>query len=148
MAPADGEAVRALCRKAHGETFLGDIPFSDAKFDKAADRVLSGPRNTVCLVAEKSGQIVGMAWASAGEYLFGDGAVLTTVHTITIDTDALRPWRRAKTFLRLVKGIRIWSETRGAKHVLIHVTTGRDLAATDKLLRAAGAKCVGGGHVV
>ena len=62
-------------------------------------------------------------------------------------TSVTKPPLRPKTFLRLLRGLRIWAETRNAKRILVHVTTGRDLKATDKLLRAAGMQGVGGGYV-
>ena len=83
----------------------------------------------------------------AGEYLLSEGMVCTTVHAIAVDTLRLSPLRRAKTFLRLIKGLRRWSKTRNSKHLLVHVTTGQKLTATDRLLRAAGMRMVGGGYV-
>ena len=53
-----------------------------------------------------------------------------------------------KTFLRLVQAVKKWGEARGAACTLVHVTTGTNLKATDRLMRATGAKCIGGGYVV
>jgi hypothetical protein len=44
-------------------------------------------------------------------------------------------------------GVRLWSDSIKATHVLVHVTTGTAIKATDRLLRAAGAKFIGGGYV-
>ncbi len=131
----------------HARTMFADIPFSDAKFDRAADLVLSRPKHTVALLAEWKNRIVGAIWATAGQYFIGEGDILVTVHMIAVDNETLSPVSRARTFLRLIAGLRQWAETRKARHILIHLTTGRNLAATDKLLRAAGMKCVGGSYV-
>ena len=80
----------------------------------------------------------GEAW---DHYYTGNG------HSVYVDAaNYMAHSRRAKTFLRLIAGLRKWTETRNARHILIH-PTGRDLAATDKLLRAAGMECVGGADV-
>lgn len=50
--------------------------------------------------------------------------------------------------MRLINAIKIWSDTRGAKQVLVHVTTGSNLKSTDRLLRRSGATLIGGGYVV
>lgn len=145
--PSDREPARTLCKAMHARTVFADIPFSDTKFDRGADLVLARPRHTVGLVAELNDRLVGAAWASAGEYFIGERAVLTTVHFIGVDVEFCGRLLSAKVFLRLIAGLRKWSQSRGAKHLLIHVTTGGDLVATDRLLRASGMSCIGGGYV-
>lgn len=92
-------------------------------------------------------QRLGAARAGTGEYFIGEGAVLTTVHFIAVDVEFCGRLLSAKVFLRLVAGLRKWSQNRGARHLLIHVITGGDLAATDRLLKAAGMSLIGGGYV-
>jgi hypothetical protein len=144
----DREPARVLCRSMHARTIFADIAFSDAKFNRGADRVLSGEApHTIALVAELNSRLVGAAWATAGEYFIGEGEVLATVHFIAVDTDFCGRLLSAKVFLRLVAGIRAWAKTRGASRLLIHVTTGEELAATDRLLKAAGMNLIGGAYV-
>lgn len=143
---ADREPVRALCKAMHARTIFGDIPFSDAKFDRAIVSLKDRPRQSVGLVAELNGRVIGAAWASVGEYFIGEGVVLTTGHVIAVDVPFCGRLLAARTFLRLVAAVRKWSATRGAKRLLVHVTTGRDLASTDRLLRAAGLEVIGGGY--
>jgi len=110
--------------------------------------VLSGEApHTVALVAELNSRLVGAAWATAGEYFIGEGEVLATVHFIAVDTDFCGRLLSAKVFLRLVSSIRAWAKTRGASRLLIHVTTGHELATTDRLLKAAGMNLIGGAYV-
>jgi hypothetical protein len=61
---------------------------------------------------------------------------------------AVRIWRRAKAFLTLVAAIRQWAAQQQASPVFVHVMTGSNLASTDRLMKAAGAQCVGGSYVV
>ncbi|MDD9908154.1 MAG: hypothetical protein OXR62_00515 [Ahrensia sp.] len=141
------EPGRALCRKMHAQTIYRDIPFSNAKFDRAIARLRKSPRNSVALVAELNGQLIGASWATAGEYFIGEGAVFTTVHFIGVDTQRCGRLLSAKVFLRLLKSLRAWSDTRNARHMMVHVTTGRDLASTDRLLTRAGMQMIGGCYV-
>ena len=57
----------------------------------------------------------------------------------------------AKTTLRLIKGLRLWSDSRSAKRLRFqvagHAPTGHDLTSADKLLKAADMKRMGGGYV-
>ncbi|WP_394688586.1 hypothetical protein [Hoeflea sp.] len=60
----------------------------------------------------------------------------------------LNPFRRAKAFLTLVAAVRQWAASEQASPVFFHVMTGTRLAATDRLMKAAGVQCVGGSYVV
>lgn len=50
----------------------------------------------------------------------------------------------ASTFLALVAAIRQWAASLTASHSFIHATTGSNIEATDSLMKAAGAKLLGG----
>ncbi|WP_394688584.1 hypothetical protein [Hoeflea sp.] len=99
------------------------------------------------IIAEHNGAPVGIAWATADEYLLSDGPRFVTVHLIAVDL-SLRPFRRAKAFLTLVAAVRQWAASQQASPVCFHVMTGTRLASTDRLMKAAGAQCVGGSYVV
>ncbi|WP_176539347.1 hypothetical protein [Rhizobium sp. M1] len=52
------------------------------------------------------------------------------------------------TIVALVAAIRQWAATLNASHSFIHVTTGSNIEATDRLMKAAGVVFVGGAYVV
>jgi GNAT superfamily N-acetyltransferase len=114
---------------------------------EAAGGVLRRPKHTIGLIAELNGRIVGAASAHAGEYLIGEGAILVSVELVAVEQEKLPAVRRAKTFAALIQGLRRWAKSRNARALLLHVTTGTNVKATDRLLRAAGMKCVGGSYV-
>ncbi|ESZ55610.1 hypothetical protein NL532_15865 [Mesorhizobium sp. C120A] len=148
--PEDGDwaAVRSLVRQFHQRTIFAAFPFSESKFDELEKQVRSSPPNECVIVAEARGELVGLAWFSAGEYIIGEGGLMTTTHLIAVDTQRCSRFLSAKVFTRLVRGIVLWSKSRNAKHVLIHVTTGTAIKETDRLLRAGGARVLGGGYVI
>ncbi|MCA0033547.1 GNAT family N-acetyltransferase [Mesorhizobium sp. B263B2A] len=144
----DWAAIRSLVRQFHARTIFADIPFSESKFDALEKQIRSSPPNQCLIVAEARGELVGLAWFSAGEYLIGEGGLMTTAHLIAVDTQRCGRFLSAKVFTRLVRGIVLWSKSRKARHILIHVTTGTAIKQTDRLLRAGGARLLGGGYII
>jgi hypothetical protein len=144
----DREEARVLLRQHHANTVFRDQPFSDWKFDRNRSQVLSRPPRMAGIVAECENRVIGLAWAVADSYLLSDGPLFVTVQLIAVELEKIGPVRRAKTFLALVSGIRQWAQSMNATHSFVHVTTGSNLKATDRLMKAAGAKCVGGAYVV
>lgn len=150
--PEDKEPARDLLKAHHASTIYAEYPFSDDKFDTHAEKIYSYPENMVCFVAElindDGNEIVGLLWASAGSYALSDALIFSTCHVVAVHPEKLSRLKKVKTFMRLIKAVKIWSDTRGANQVLVHVTTGTNIAVTDRLLRRSGAKCIGGGYVV
>jgi len=144
----DIEPVRTILRDLHERTMFANHSFSDARYDRHVEAFFGGRSNQECIVAERNGRVVGMAWFSIGPYMLCDDLKLTTVHVIAIDRARAGPFIAAKAFARLVEGIRRWSVARGGDHVLIHVTTGSEIASTQRLMRAVGAELVGGSFVI
>jgi hypothetical protein len=140
--------MRLLVQKHHARTVFSDIPISERKLDALEKRARNPAPNQCMIVAEAKGQLVGLAWFSAGEYVIGEGVLMTTTHLIAVDAEQCGHYLSAKAFMRLVQGIVIWSNSRNAKHVLVHVTTGTAMKATDRLLRVGGASCIGGGYLI
>lgn len=143
----DVEGIRRIMRQHHATTVFRNQAFSDWKLDEHFDLILSRPPRMVCVTAEWEGMPVGVAWAVADSYMLTDGPLFVNVHVIAVDL-TLAPVRRAKIFLALVAAIRQWAASLNASHSFIHVTTGSNLAATDRLMRAAGAKFIGGNYII
>ncbi len=143
----DTEVVRDIIKQHHATTVFRDQAFSDWKLNEHFNTILSRPPRMVCPIAVLDGKPVGVAWAIADSYMLTDGPLFVTVHVIAVDLN-LPPVRRAKVFLGLVAAVRQWAASLNASHSFIHVTTGSNIKATDRLMKAAGAKFVGGAYVV
>jgi hypothetical protein len=146
--PRDRAALHNLLVQHHANTEFRAQPFSPWKFNQNFDHVVSRPPRNVGMVVELGDVVIGVAWASADSYMLSDGPLFCTVQLIAVELEAIGPLRRAKAFLALVAGIRQWAASMNASHSFIHVTTGSNLAATDRLMKAAGARTVGGAYVV
>jgi len=143
----DRQDISQLVRRHHRRTIFSGIPLSETKLEALVRQAMQPVPNQCVLIAEAKGRLVGGAWFSAGEYMLADGALMTTVHLLAVDAERCGPYLSAKVFLRLLRGIRLWSDSANAGHVFVHVTTGTAIKPTDRLLRAAGASFIGGGYV-
>jgi hypothetical protein len=143
----DIEKAREILRQHLATTVFREQAFSDAKADRHFATVLSRPNGMLGVVAMWNGVPSGLAWAQADTFMLTDGPPFVSVNLIAVDL-RLGPVRRAKVFLALVAAIRKWAASIGASHSFIHVTTGSNLASTDRLMKAAGAKSIGGAYVV
>lgn len=144
---SDTAAVREIMKQHHASTVFRDQEFSDWKLTEHFNLILSRPPRMVCPVATLDGKLVGVTWAIADSYMLSDGPMFVTVQVIAVDL-SLPPVRRAKVFLALVAAIRKWAASLNASHSFIHVTTGSRIEATDRLMRAAGAKFIGGTYAL
>jgi hypothetical protein len=142
----DTEIVRGIIKQHHATTVFRDQIFSDWKLNEHFSLILSRPPRMVCPVVTLDGKPIGVAWAIADSYMLSDGPLFVTVHVIAVDL-TMPAIRRAKAFLALVAAIRQWAASLNASHSFIHVTTGSNLEATDRLMKAAGAVFVGGAYI-
>jgi hypothetical protein len=141
----DRQSIGHILKLHHATTVFRNQPFSDWKLDRHFELILSRPPRMACLVAVWNGEVLGVAWASADSYMLSDGPLFSTVEVIAVDLE--RPQRcRANVFLALIAGLKQWAATMGASHTFVHVTTGSNLKATDRLMRASGAKFIGGAY--
>lgn len=118
--------------------------FSDKKFDEIRTRLEHPTTNRSVIVAEAKGEIVGGSWFASGEYALCENSLMTTVHIIAIDAEHCGPYLSAKTFMRLVRGISLWSKAIKAHLIFVHVSTG----TAERLLRAVGDDYIGGSYTL
>ncbi|GLS22066.1 hypothetical protein GCM10007874_50830 [Labrys miyagiensis] len=143
----DWPAIRVVVRKHHERTLFAHLPFSESKFD-ALEKRLRAATNECVIVAELKSDLVGVAWVSAGEYLLCDDSLMATTHLIAVDRQRCGPYLSARVFIRLLRALVLWSRSVGAKQTLVHVTTGTDIKSADRILKACGARDIGGNYIV
>lgn len=144
VAEGHRDEVRALMRGAHERSVFGDIPFSDAKFDRAFDNTLNASAQYIGLVVTLGERVLGSCYCSLGGYFIGEGGRIVSVTTFNIDPGCGEGLLGGKVALRLAKGIETWARAQGATHILYHVTAGVDTARADRFFRRIGMKQIGG----
>lgn len=148
LSTSDKEACRRLLRHYHNGSSLAQFKFSDKKFEIHFSKAISPAAHFICLLAEHNDRIVGLMYITAGSYALSDEITLATSHIIAIERDVLGPVQRARTMIKLVRAAKKWSDTIGCHQLLIHVTAGTNLKATDRLLRKIGSNFTGGAYVL
>ena len=91
-------------------------------------------------------KILGFSYAYIGGYFIGEGARVVTVNTINVDQSARSGLLGGKIALRLVRGIEVWARKQRANVILYHVTSGKNVASTDKFFRKVGMTTLGGNY--
>ncbi|GFE49044.1 hypothetical protein So717_07970 [Roseobacter cerasinus] len=127
---------------------FGDIPFSDAKFDRAFDKTLTEAEQHLGLTVSLGNRVLGCCYCSIGDYFIGEGARIASVNTICVDQGAANGLLGGKVALRLTKGIEVWARSRRSTHILYHVTSGIKIRQADEFFRKIGMKQIGGSYGV
>lgn len=138
----DFPAMMALGRLLHGESGFRALPMDETRMLEIGRRGLKDG-NPGLFVAERNGEIVGMAIVVLGEYYFSP-IRSATVQLLYVHPDARGSWAAIK----LLRVIRKWAKQNQAQDLHVNVTTGIDPARTDRFLRTMGFRQTGGNYVM
>lgn len=149
MVNSEGDlpSIVNLAREAHSESRFSYIPFSEEKVRRIALSAFENPTRYGVMLAIKNEKPVGFAYSSVGEYHIGKGVLLTTIHNMNVSMHVRSKLSGGRIALGLFKGVETWSQARGAKEVLFHVTSDIQLARAHKLAKRMGFKFIGGSYV-
>jgi Sortase and related acyltransferases len=139
---ADIAAMIALGRELHVESRFRTLALDEDRMLAIGRRGLENG-NPALMVAERNGEIVGMATVILGDYFF------SPVRTATVQLLYVLPKARGGlAAVKLLRAIRRWAEQNGARDIHVNVTTGIDAARTDRFLRKMGFRQTGGNYVL
>lgn len=139
---ADLAAMLALGRQLHAESWYGALPLDEPRMMALGRRGLAHG-NPALLMAERGGELVGMAVVMLGEYFFAP------VRTATVQLLYVAPQvRGGRAAVSLLHAIRRWAEQNKARDLHVNVTTGIEAARTDRFLRHMGFRQTGGNYVL
>ena len=137
----DIAAMMALGHMLHAESGYRSLPVVDERMAEMAERGLKDG-NPGLFIAERNGQVIGMAVAVLGEYFFSP-ARTATVQMLYVHPDARGSWAAIK----LLRTLHKWAKQNDAHDLHVNVTTGIDTARTDRFLRTMGFRQTGGNYV-
>lgn len=140
---ADLEMLRPLSVEFHEESHFRDIPYSHKKRDDLFMRAIDEPAHWGLLIAEHGGDPVGFSFITAGEYIVGYDALMTTVYSIYVRKNIRGTFLGGRVALRLLTAIKRWSERRNCREIMIHVTSDIDIDRTHRTLSRVGFMPVG-----
>lgn len=144
---SDFPDIVQLAHEAHEESRFGYIPFNPHKVRKIARAAFKNKKRHAVMIANRHGQAVGFVYCSVGEYRIGSNVVLTTIHNMNVSRTVRASLSGGKIAIGLFHGVETWSQARGAKEILFHVTSDVKLAQAHKLAKRIGYKFVGGSYV-
>ena len=136
---ADIAARLMLARKAWEETDRTGLAFDEGIVRRGLERKID--RNYCLLQAEAGGEVVGMLMGVAAAHFHAPelGASLLSWYVLPEHRGSLAA-------VKLLHGFRRWARDRGAVRLYIGVTSGLDVARTDRLLRRLGFRQTGGNY--
>ena len=99
--------------------------------------------NPGLIVAERDGELVGMAIVVLGEHFFSP-ALAATVQLLYVHPKA----RGGAAAVKLLRGLRRWAVQHKARDLHVNVTTAIRADRTDRFLRRMGFRQTGGNYVL
>jgi GNAT superfamily N-acetyltransferase len=140
---ADVEAIMALGRLFHAEgPYFRGQPYDEDRLRAFGRRALA-TGNPGGIMAERDGQLVGIAVVAVGEQFYS-GTMVATVQLLYVRPEA----RGGASAVKLLRAIRRWSAAAGADDLHLHVTSAIAPAKTDRFLRRMGFRQTGGNYVL
>ena len=126
----------------HTESWYRALPLDGARMAEIGRRGLT-KGNPGLIMAERGGELVGMAVVVLGEYFFSP-ARTATVQLLYVAPKA----RGGSAAVKLLHAIRRWAAANGAHDLHVNVTTGIEAVRTDRFLRKMGFRQTGGNYVL
>ena len=81
-------------------------------------------------------RVVGFVYCAVDEYHIGSDILLTTIHNMNVSRTVRSSLSGGQIALGLFRGVETWSQARGAKEILFHVTSDVHLAQAHKLAKS------------
>lgn len=139
---SDIDAMITLGRRLLAESRFRDLPYDETRLRQVGQYGLSHG-NPGLLIAERDGQILGMAVVVIGEHFFSS-AKTATVQLLYVIPEA----RGGAAAVKLLKAIRRVAANVHVHDLHLNVTTGIEAAKTDRFLRRLGFQQSGGNYVL
>ncbi len=139
---ADRGQLLEMCRRMHRESRYAYLPFDAAKVEAAIDSYLGAGQQGCALAAVAGGEVIGVLAGYMTEYAFCSERVATD-HIVFVAPRS----RGTLAGVRLIEAFRGWARERGARELILGITTGVDTLRTGKLLERLGFEFAGGNFV-
>lgn len=142
----DIQATWPLSLALHRESRYARLRLCQSKRDAyLRDNMLAKPDRFALLIAEWGGRPVGCLACAANRFLYGDEVIASCLsfYVLPACRNTLLGGRIA---VKLLDAYRRWAVNRRAVEIQFHVTSGFNIAATDRFLRRAGLRQTGGNY--
>lgn len=141
----DKPHVLQLAKQDHAESAFSSMAFSSDKFDSIFNKVLD--RAAIGLLARIDQKPVGFIYVTLGEYFVADARPIATVNVLYVKKSIRYSLVGGKVALKLIRSVQKIANDQEATHLLFHVTSGTNIAKTDRFFRKLGAITLGGNYL-
>lgn len=147
-AEQDIEATWHLSLALHRESRYAKLRMDKTKRnDYLRENMLGKPDRFGMLIAEWRGRPVGYLACAANRFLYGD-EIITSCLAFYVQPAFRKTLLGGRIAVKLLDAYRRWAANRRAVEIQFHVTSGIDIAATDRFLRRAGFRQSGGNYAL
>jgi len=137
----------ALARAVHAESAWSDYEFLPERRERFLARAIEQPQKYCLIIAERDTKPVGLPFASV-EGIYHCDATVASCLGVAVDPALRRGLAGGGIAIKLIHGFKRWAGERGAQAISLHVTSGMEMARTDKLLRRLGFQQTGGNYLL
>ena len=141
----DKPCVLQLAKQDHAESAFSSMAFSPTKFDSIFNKVLD--RVAIGLLARIDEKPVGFIYVTLGEYFASDAKPIATVNVLYVAREIRHSLVGGKVALKLIRAVQKIAQDQKATHLLFHVTSGINIAKSDRFFRKLGATTLGGNYL-
>lgn len=141
----DIETLVGYWRDVHAKTVFAHLAFDEVKLASVIRGLIEDRSGASCfLIAEKKeGTACGVLVGQIDAYYFSSDPVGKIVFYWVHETH-----RKGPAAVRLMMAFRRWAQNRHVKEIVIGVTSGQEIGATDRMLKKMGGRLVGGNYSV
>lgn len=139
----DLDALVPLVRAMHAESDDRRYPLALQRLFALGEKALKEPGNHGLILAERDGLPIGFLFAVVNRFFFSDALTAGAMAWFVA-----REHRGGLAAVKLLHAYRNWARNRKAAQIQIFVTTGSNLARTDRLMRRLGFRQSGGNYAM
>ena len=136
--------LAGIGREYHGESRYAHVAFSEAKFMRAYERLITRPQTNFGVYVERGDDILGVMGAEIGEYYLGTDIKIATNYFLYVSGRVRGTALGGRVAVRLMRLFIDWAKAKGADEFNVHITSGIDPQRTDRFLKRLGLEAYGG----
>jgi hypothetical protein len=147
LTEADTAEVLILLRDLHQESVFSTLPFSERKAGNRLRSVLEESRANIGIVAEYSGEIVGLVHCGLGQYIVADGPLVLSIQTFYVAPRIRKTLLGGKVATKLFRKALGVGKSANAEIAVFSAGTGVSTSTTHSIATKLGMKFCGGNYV-
>lgn len=142
------QSVYAMAKDFYEESHFSGGLFSEAKRDKLAGLIKNHPDQYGLLIAMYGDEPVGFIYCVFGEGIISDDSAITTVYFYYVKKEYRVSFLGGKISVNLMKGLVKWAKQKGAKEIMVHVTSGIEIQRANQFMGKMGFKTLGANYAL